>query len=363
MYCPSRNYLTILGHTNYDNVTMTTLSEPKRTSAATLVDIARQAGVSIITASRALRSSKQVAQVTRERVLAAAAELCYKPNLLARGLVQNRTSTVGVVIHELANPFFAPMVSAIETVAAKRGFLVVLGESGRNEQVERRYVERFQQLRIGGIIVTPATSGVTHLAAARSGGTPVVLMMRRCEDGDYVTSDNIEGGRLVAKHFLGRGHRRIGLVRPEDPHNTAIQERVLGFRQTLESAGIKVPDRWDWRTQWTSIEDGLDVADRILAFPDRPSALFVTTDRKAMGVVYRLLEGGLRIPGDIAVVGYDDIPYAAFTRVPLTTVAIPIRRMGELSAEILFERLDGVGPNERRQVLLTPELIIRASSP
>jgi LacI family transcriptional regulator len=107
----------------------------------------------------------------------------------------------------------------------------------------------------------------------------------------------------------------------------------------------------------------MEAADRILALSDRPSALFVTTDRQAMGVIHRLLEGGLPIPGDIAVVGYDDIPYAACTQVPLTTVAIPMRRMGQLSAEILFDRLDGVRPSEPRQELVPPELVIRASSP
>lgn len=319
--------------------------------------------MSLITASRALRSGQFVARATRDRVMAAAAELGYAPNLLARGLVQNRTATVGVVIIELANPFFAPMVSAIETVAAKRGFLVVIGESGQDEEVERRYVERFQQLRIGGIIITPGTSRVDHLIAARSGGTPVVVMARRWEDGDYVTADNVEGGRLVARHLLARGHRRIGLIRSADPDNTAIQDRVLGFREVLAAVGITVPDRWDVRTRRTRVEDGMEAADRILALSDRPSTLFVTTDRKAMGVVHRLLDRGLRIPEEIAVIGCDDIPYAACAQVPLTTVAIPMRRMGELAAEILFDRLDGAGPGEPRQVLLLPELVIRASSP
>lgn len=309
-----------------------------------------------------MRSGQLVARATRERVLATADALGYAPNLLARGLVQNRTATVGVIIIELANPFFAPMVSAIETVAAKRGFLVVIGESGRDEEGERRYVERFQQLRIGGIIVTPVTPRVDHLSAARAGGTPVVVMPRRWDDGDYVTADNVEAGRLVAQHLLGRGHKRIGLVRPDDPYNNAMQDRIRGFQQVLSSVGVGVPDQWDVQTQRTLIEDGIEAADRILALSDRPSALFVTTDRKAMGVIHRLLERGLRVPEDIAVVGYDDIPYAAYAQVPLTTVAIPMRRMGELAAEILFDRLDGVGPSERRQVLLPPELVIRASS-
>jgi LacI family transcriptional regulator len=304
-----------------------------------------------------------VAQPTRERVLAAATELGYAPNLLARGLVQNRTATVGVVILELANPFFAPMLSAIEAVAAKRGFLVVIGESGRDEEGERRYVERFQQLRIGGIIVTPVTPRVSHLAASRAGGTPVVVMARRWEEGDYVTADNVEGGRMVARHLLGGGHRRIGLISSDEPKNTAMQDRIRGFREVLASAGVSVPGPWDVQTRRTLIEDGMEAADRILALSDRPSACFVTTDRQAMGLLHGLLTRGVRVPEEIAVVGYDDIPFAACTQVPLTTVAVPMRRMGELAAEILFDRLDGVGPGEPRQVLLPPELVVRVSSP
>jgi len=359
----TKKLLTARYEMEYDSAVMTALSRGERSGSVTLADIARRAGVSPITASRALRGSSPVAQATREKVLAVAAKLGYAPNLLARGLVQNRTSTVGVIILELANPFFAPMVSAIETVAARRGFLVVVGESSRHEEGERRYVERFQQLRIGGIVVTPATSSVGHLAAAHACGTPVVVMARRWEDGDYVTADNVEGGRMAAQHLLGVGHRRIGLVSPDEPKNTAMQDRIFGFREVLAAAGIAVPSAWDIRTRGTLIEDGMDAADQILALADQPTAFFVTTDRKAMGLIHRLLERGVRIPEEIAVVGYDDIPFAAYTQVPLTTVAIPMRRIGELSAEILFDRLDGVGVSEPRQVLLMPELVIRASSP
>jgi LacI family transcriptional regulator len=342
---------------------MIALSDLGRPGTVTLADIARKAHVSPITASRALRSNAVVAQATRERVLAAAAELGYVPNLLARGLVQNRTATVGVVVLELSNPFFVPMLSAVQSSAAKRGFLVVVGESGRDADKERRYVEQFQQLRIGGIIVTTSSRRFEHLAAARTGGTPVVLMARRWEDGDYVTADHVEAGRLVGKHLLARDYRRIGLVWTCEPENTAIEERITGLREVLADAGVELRPDWELRTPRTLLEDGMDAADRYLAMPDRPRAVFVSTDRQAMGFVERIVSQGLRVPEDVAVVGYDDIPFAACARVSLTTVAIPMRRMGELAAEILFDRLDGVAGSEPRQILLQPELVVRASSP
>jgi LacI family transcriptional regulator len=346
---------------------MITLSKrrrrPKRPGAVTLSSVAQRAGVSPITASRALHHSDLVAKATRDRVLAAATELAYAPNLLARGLVHNRTATVGVVVLELANPFFAPMLSAIQAIAAKRGFLVVVGESGRDEDEERRYVEHLQQLRIGGIIVSPVTSRLDHLAGARARGTPVVVMARRWEDGDYAAADDVKGGQLVAQHLLERSHRRIGLVRLGDPDHTPVQARVLGFQQVLAAAGVEVREAWDLQVPGALIRHGEEAVDQLLALSERPSALFVTSDRKAIGVVHRLLERGIRVPEDIAVVGYDDIPYAACAQVPLTTVAIPTRRLGEMSAELLFCRLDGTGPSDHRQTLLTPELVVRASCP
>jgi len=329
----------------------------------TLADVAERVGVSVVTVSRALNASPLVAESTRQRILAASAELGYVPNLLARGLVKNRTATVGVIILELANPFFAPMVSGIQAVAAKRGFLVVVGESARDEKEERRYVEQFQQLRIGGIIVSPVTDRLDHLQVARSAGTPVVVMARRWEDGDYVATDDVQGGRLAADHLLKRGHRRIGLIRMGDPHHAPVQARVQGFREVLGSAGVTVRDAWDVQVSGAQIRDGIEAVDRLLVQAERPSALFVTSDRKALGVVHRLLDRGIRVPEDVAVIGYDDIPYAECSQVPLTTVAVPKRPVGEMSAELFFERCDGLGPTGLRQILLPPEFVIRASCP
>lgn len=330
-------------------------------SVVTLTRIARVAGVSRVTASRALGDSPLVAQQTRERITAIAAQLGYTPNLLAKGLVQNRTSTLGVVLRELANPFFAPMLSSIEAVAARRGFLVVVGESGKSLKGERLNLSRFLQLRISGIVVTPVASDMSHLTAARGRGTPVVAMARVWGDGDYVTGDNREGGRLVAQHFLERGHRRLGVVSPDEPDNTAIQGRVAGFREQLGSTFLAVPPQWDVRTHGATLEDGVEAADRILAHDARPSAIFAATDVQAIGMVRRLIARGIQVPQDIAVVGYDDIPFADYAPIPLSSVAVPVRRIGELAAEVLFDRLDGLNPETLRQIVLPPQLIVRAS--
>jgi DNA-binding LacI/PurR family transcriptional regulator len=219
-----------------------------RKRTLTLSDVAHLADVSPMTVSCALSRSELVATPIRERVLSVARKLGYAPILLARGSVQNRTATVGVIVRELANPFFAPILSAIHALAAKRGFLVVVGESARDEEEERRYVEQFQHLRIGGIIINTATGRLDHLQKARAAGTPVVVMGPRWEDGDYVATDDLSGGRIAARHLLKRGHRRIGIVRMADPNHPPVQARFLGFREVLRSAGVPPPDAWDVRT-------------------------------------------------------------------------------------------------------------------
>jgi LacI family transcriptional regulator len=358
-----RPYIILLtsdGTCPIDNAYMKTLSLKTKT---TLAAVARQAGVSIVTASRALNANPLVAKATRDRILAAQTALGYTPNLLARGLVTNRTATVGVVIPELANPFFGPMVSAIESIAAKRRFLTIVGESRREEAEERLYVDQFRQFRIGGVVVSPATTHLEHLVAARAAGIPVIVMAWPWSDGDYVATDDVQGGRLAAQHLLARGHRRIGIVRMAKPEHAPIQARIHGFRDVLASADTSVRDTWNLQLPGTQIEDGIAAADRVLALRTRPTALFVSSDRIAIGLIHRLLARGIRVPEDIALVGYDDIPYAMAAQVPLTTVAVPKRSLGERAANLLFQRYDDKGSAKPRQILLPPELVVRASCP
>ena len=348
-----------------DNDYMKALSarQGRREKRPTLRDVAHRAGVSIVTASRALNAHPLVAQSTRARIVAAQAELGYVPNLLARGLVQNRTATVGVLIPELANPFFAPMVSGIEAIAAKHRFLTIVGESRRQEAEEQLYVEQFRQFRVGGIIASPVTTRLDHLLAARAAGIPVIVMAWPWPGGDYVATDDVQGGRLAARHILSRQHRRIGLVRMADPRHAPIQARVQGFREVLAAAGVEIQNGWDVQVAGAQIEDGIAAADRLLALPARPSALFVTSDRVAIGLIFQLQMRGVRVPEDVALVSHDDIPYAMTAQVPLTTVAVPKRSLGEKAANLLFQRSEGKGSAKPRQILLSPELVVRASCP
>lgn len=329
---------------------------------ATIKDVARRASVAPITVSRTLSGVPIVSPATRERVLKAIDELDYAPNLLARGLVQNRTTTIGALVLELANPFYMPMMSAIQSVSHQRGYLLVAGESARDIELEREYLEQFHQLRVAGIVVTPCSTEMSHLSLVRKKGIPVVSLSTPWKDGDFVAADNTLGGGLVSRHLLSLGHHRIGCVFMAERGTAAIDDRVRGFHAGLAAAGFAVPAEWQIATAGTTLEDGAAAADTLLARGKLPTAIFATTDRLAIGLIHRIRQLGVRVPEDLAVVGCDDIPYAETSAVPLTTLSIPKRRMGEEAARLLFERITAQADgHDSRRILLAPELVIRKS--
>ncbi len=331
--------------------------------SVTIRDVARRAGVSPITASRALSDGPHpVAKETRRKVLAAAEELGYVPDLLARALVHKQSPVIGVVVLELANPFFAPILDAIQAVARQKDYMLIVNQSERQLGMEQTSVYQFRQMRVAGVLVTPVSTDSEHLRILRDAGTPVVVVARRWDEGDYVTVDDFAGGHLAGEHLVGLGHHKIACVALDEPDNLAVQARLGGFQAALQESA-EFARRSTILTERLRISDGIWAADSFLELPDRPTAVFVTADRLAVGFVHRLQERGMRVPGDVAVVGYDDIRYAEFLQVPLTTVALPKYEMGRQAAQLLFDRIekDGADDGEWRHVLLEPRLIVRAS--
>ncbi len=330
--------------------------------AVTVKDVARRAGVSPITVSRTFSGSHPVAPSTKQRVLDAAEALGYVPDLLAQGLVRKQSAIIGITVLELANPFFTPIIDAVQAVAQARGYVVVVNQSGRQLEMERANLNQLRQMRAAGVLVTPTSTDLSHLRALHRGGTPVVLVSRRWSDGDYVAIDEHEGGRLVGEHLARLGHRRVACVVLDEPDNAAYRDRIKGFTQALQAGGVESPQLILTPTQ--RLRDGMEAADRLLALPNRPSAAFVIADRMAIGFIHRLRERGVDVPGDVAVVGYDDIRYAEFLEVPLSTVARSKQEIGERAAQILFDRIEAGeadGNGRLQQVLLQPRLVVRAS--
>jgi LacI family transcriptional regulator len=330
--------------------------------SVTIRDVALRAGVSPITVSRAFSGTHPVSAETRSKVLKAAEELGYVPDLLARGLVHRRSPIIGFIMLELDNPFFAPIIDAVQEVAWDRKHMLAVSQSQRRLDMEKFSIHQFSQMRMAGIVITPASTDLDHLQGLKERGISVVVVARSWDGGDYVTVDDLAGGRMVAEHLLRLGHQRIGCIAHSEPSNTAVQTRVQGFRAALENGGCAFPAQWMIHTRTVLPADSAQAVDALLALSERPTAVFVTADSLAIGFIHRLRERGVRVPEDIAVVGYDDIRYATFMEVPLTTIALPKYEMGRRAAEILFER---IGSEEEsgdfQHIRLTPELVIRRS--
>jgi LacI family transcriptional regulator, galactose operon repressor len=334
-----------------------------KTLSTTLEHIARKVGVSSMTVSRALRDSALVSPRTKQKILKAAQELEYTPNLLARSLAQHKSPFIGLIVTELSNPFFAPVITAIQEIARQQNYFVTIGDSESRIDIQNALLEHFQQIQISGLILTPLTADWAILETMQKTGTPMVVIARRWEKGDYVTADNVMGGCMVAEHLLQLGHLQIACITLRGKEHTAVVDRVRGFRETLREAKTPLLAAHTLRVDSLTYEEGVRAADEFLKLSPRPTAAFVVADRLAVGFIDRLTAAGVSVPGKVSVVGYDDIPYAASLKVPLTTVSMPKAEIGQIAAKILVDRIQEPSlSSDLQQVLIQPELKIRAST-
>lgn len=326
-----------------------------------LLDVAERAGVSPSTASRALSGLPGVSEATRRKVVEIAKQLDYRPDELARGLARASSNIIGGLILEFSNPFYVPVIEAIEAVANEHDYVAVISETRRQLSIEAKIVERLRRLRLAGCVITPVMESLNHLLAMRDDGIPVVAVGRRCSELDYVCADDTTGAILVGRHLLKLGHRQPAYVYSGEAFNEPEEIRWRGFRKTLEGAGFPCDESRRIQVGNNRVEGGFLGADRILALVPRPTFVFAATDRLAIGLIQRLRQQGVQVPDDIAVVGYDDIEMSECLEVPLTTVSYPKYEMGRLAAQMLFERIEGKGVKRIEHVLLQPELIVRES--
>jgi LacI family transcriptional regulator len=326
-----------------------------------LIDVAEKAGVSPSTVSRALSGNVGVSESTRRRIIEIAESLEYRPDELARGLARASSNIIGALILEFANSFYVPVIEAIEAVANEHDYVAVISETRRQLSIEAKLVERLRRLRLAGCVITPVMKSLDHLLALRDEGIPVVAVGRRCPELDYVCADDTAGGILVGRHLLELGHRRVGYVYSGERFNEPEQARWQGFQKILQEAGVPCGESCRVQVGNNRVEGGLLGADRILTLSQRPSVVFAATDRLAIGLIQRFKERDVRVPDDIAVIGYDDIEMSEHLEVPLTTVSYPKYEMGRLATKMLFERIEGKGVKRIEHILLQPELIARGS--
>ncbi|MBI3979951.1 MAG: LacI family DNA-binding transcriptional regulator [Chloroflexi bacterium] len=332
-----------------------------RPGRVTIHDIAREAGVSHTTVSRALNDKGELDPETRARVRAVAERLRYTPSSVARALASGRTRTLGVLITDNASPTFAEALRGVEEVANAAGFGLLLCNSADSQDQALRCLAMLMANRVDGILVTPVQTDQRDLTLLRQSGIPFVLLFRHFADvvADCVVTDSVEGGLLATGHLLDLGHRRVGHI-GGPPHISTAQERLAGYRRALAKRDLPFDETLVASAAF-SVAGGHQAALALLDRPDRPTSIFAATDLQAIGVLKAARTLGLRIPDDLPLVGGDDIELAEFLEVPLTTFHQPSRAIGARGAELLLARIQGEA-GEPRRVIFAPRLIIRRSS-
>jgi LacI family transcriptional regulator, repressor for deo operon, udp, cdd, tsx, nupC, and nupG len=329
-------------------------------------DIAKTAGVSHSTVSRALRDSPQVNAATRERIKKVAHEMGYTPDAQARSLVTGRSHTVGVVVTTIADPFVAEVVQGVETTAHDHGYTVVLSGSGSEPVREIAAVQLLRSKRVDGVIVTSSRIGALYLEHVERFGVPVVLINNHNEQsGHYtytVTVDNRHGSLLAMDHLLGKGHQRIAYVTGPADHSSDM-ERMGAYRQALEARGLPwdaslvVPgDGWP--------DGGRRALEQLMSLSQPPTAVFCYNDLTAIGLMRAAREKSVQVPATLAVVGFDDIPLAAYVDPPLTTIAQPMVEMGRLAMGMLLNLMqtDASDGTRLSDTVVRGTLIVRESA-
>jgi len=327
----------------------------------TIVDVAHRAGVSPTTVSHVINQTRYVSPSVAERVRQAMAELRYQPHGVARSLRRRRTHSLGMIVPDAANPFFAEVARGVETCAFSLGYTVILCNSDGDLVREQAYLDVLIEKRVDGIVFVAAGESRDHFQSLLEQEIQVVVVDRDMPGlkVDCVLVDNYDGGLQATAHLIHHGHRRIACL--AGPHEvTPSADRVRGYRQALADAGIRFDPALlvygDFHT-----DSGYLAAAELLELPDRPTAIFVCNDLMAIGVMAAVQEAGLRIPRNMAVVGFDDIALASYSLPRLTTVAQPSQKMGELAAQLLVARIENPDRSPERHLLLT-RLVVRESA-
>ena len=333
----------------------------------TQADVARVANVSQALVSYVLNGSSTISvpEVTRRRILDAVDELGYVTNGPARSLRTRKTYTIAGVIPDITNPFYPAFEKGIQDVAESRGYDLLVYNTGGVVEKEKRCLRSVQQGRVDGVVAVFFHTRATDLAPLLERGISIVRLEAtgngtkgRALPLDSLYVDNVAAARAAVNHLIGRGHGRIGLLAGESGPG---QPRILGYLRALEERGISPGGGLIQRDDFSQ-DGGYRAMRRLLGLSPRPTAVFATNDVMAMGALVAIREAGLRIPEDVALVGFDDTPSTKLVTPPLTTVTQFQENLGRRAAEMLFERLEGRAPDHGRYEEMPHELIVRGST-
>ncbi len=329
---------------------------------ANIKDVAARSGVSITTVSHVVNGTRFVSEIVRQRVEEAVRELGYVPSAVARSLKNNNTRTLGMVIPNNSNPYFAEIIRGVEERCYGAGYNLILCNS--NDDVERQalYLRVLAQKRVDGLVFVASGSDAVVRATLDDIAMPMVLLDREVAgvgEGDLVEVNHTVGGEMACRHLLELGHPRVACI-SGPPGLSPSSKRRAGWKNALESAHVERTESDLARGDFTA-RGGYLAMQSLLKHRPRPSAVFVCNDLMAFGALAAIGEAGISVPEQISIVGFDDIELAAFSAPPLTTVAQPKLQIGTLAAELLLERVE-TGRREARRVILEPQLKVRGST-
>jgi len=324
--------------------------------------------VSVGTVSNVINRPDTVARQTRERVQEVVRRLGYVRSESARQLRVGASRIVGLLVLDMGNPFFVDVARGAEREARAAGLGVMVCNSAGSPVEEAEYLSMFVEQRVRGVLVTPADPTGRDLALLRHHEIPYVVVDRLAEDADHACSvsvDDVAGGEMAVAHLIAQGHRSIVFVSGSGHQFQQIRDRWEGACRAVAAAGLPPETVREIPTDRLDVAAGADAVARLLGLPDRPTAVFCANDLLAMGVLQSLFAVGVKVPEEIALVGYDDIEFAAAAAVPLTSVRQPAVEMGRIAAEMLVKESAAdhdAAEHAHRHVVLQPELAVRASS-
>jgi LacI family transcriptional regulator len=332
----------------------------------TISDVAREAGVSLMTVSRVVNNKEGVSQDTRQQILEIIEKMGYRPSSIARSLVTRRTGTLGLIVPDIANPYFSSMAHGVAEVAYAQGFSVLLCDAEEKPQRELDLLEVLAEKQVDGVLLAAPRQEAARLLPKLSHFENVILINRLLEPGEdsttltgCVLNDDQAGGNLATAFLTGGGPRQIGFLSgPRSSYGS--KRRLEGYRAALAEAGIAYQPELV-RACPPTVQGGRQIAESLLKAHPEISALFCFNDMVAIGALQASRELGLDVPRDLAIVGYDDIPMAALVTPALTTVRVEVEDMGRIATQLLIDRLEGCAQG-CENILTQPELVVRASA-
>ncbi len=329
---------------------------------ATIKDVAALAGVSIGTMSNYINGTKTVAAETRARIDQAIEDTRFVPNRAVRTLRGKRTHTLALLVPDAANPFFTEIARGVEDVARSRGYVLVYCDTAGEVSRQDVYVRNLAEMRVGGLIICSSDSVPPDLGDLESIGTPIVVVGGETMvlETSRVTFDQQRGGYLAMKHLLDLGHRHV-LFAGGPGGEVVMKARYQGALAAIEAAGEDPGLLHRSDAAGRTVRERSNLADLIMSMRPRPTAVLCGNDMIAIAIVNKLTRDGWSVPGDIAIVGYDDISDAQLAVIPLTTIRQPAHEIGVSAAQLLFERADDPS-RPHRDVSFTPELVVREST-